>query len=291
MRLTPQPQSSNNTAHEVTHISDSMPGTAATEASLRKQLAQAEETYKRNTAALEAEVHELREREVTWDKQQTKHEILISEHRDLVGKFKILEKNLETEKKNNETLHKRNAERTTEARQITVQLEEQRATHILSEDEKVAEITRLRKELSATTEQKDRALRNAESTNKLLEYTNDVRRDAEQAASSSQSTIAVLTAANVSLEKKASGEAAKLKALHLNQVHDSLKQQLRRANNEIGILKKTLLQREDELAREKMRGTGRMGVGTRAQSVTPQPRIRSRAGSPMGGRVSNLRKE
>ncbi|CAO2647258.1 Nn.00g081800.m01.CDS01 [Neocucurbitaria sp. VM-36] len=291
MRFTPQPYgiaSSSINEHEVTHISDSMPGTAVDISGLRRQLAQTEETYQKERAARKAEEQRFRDHEEMWDKQQTVHENLTREYRLLLGQQKSTEEKLETMTRNNETLRERLASRTAEMRQLNDQLEEQRATHLLSKDEQIAEITRLRKELAAAQEEKQRALKNAQTTESTLEYTKEQYRLAQDAATSSQSIIEELNASNAKLQHQASGQPAKLKALHLDRQAENQDKLIKSLRAENTILKRTLGQKEDELQRVR-NNPGRAGVGTRAQSVTPQPKVRSRAASPMGGRLSNLR--
>jgi hypothetical protein len=116
MRFTPQPQaipsSSMANENEITHISDSMPGTTVDDASLR--LARLEQTYHTDCAAWKAEVAQFREHEIMWDKQQTRYEDLTREHRLLLGKQQSTEGKLANMTANNETLRERLATRTIE---------------------------------------------------------------------------------------------------------------------------------------------------------------------------------
>lgn len=282
MRYTPQPHntSSVNNDQEVTHVSDSMPGTAANlngtaiESNLRRQLARMEEA--------------LQEKLQMWERQLTEHEDLRREHRIVIDHDRATEAKLEAATKNLEITRDRLLTRTAESNEKSRQLDEQRATDALSTDEKTAEITRLRQELATAHLERTRAVNDCNSANALLEYTKEARRAAEQSLSAAQATIQQLTAENEKLTYQASGQAAKLKALHLDRQTSNLTRQLQSVRNENVILKKALAQKEEELLRAK---NGRQGVGTRMQSVTPQPKTRSRAGSPLGGRFSNLRKE
>ncbi|KAF1847931.1 uncharacterized protein K460DRAFT_333448 [Cucurbitaria berberidis CBS 394.84] len=289
MRFTPQPQpqpqaatsSSITDEPEVTRISDSMPGTATDETSFRRQLVRSEEAYK-------AEQQRFHDHEEMWDKQQTVHENVTRAYRLLLGQHKTAEEKLETMTKNNETLRERLANRTSEMRQLSEQLEEQRATHLLSKDGQIAEITRLRKELATAQEDKQRALKATQSAESTLEYTKEQYRLAQDAASTSQVTVDELTTSNATLQHQASGQVAKLKALHLDRQYENQDKQLRSVRAENAILRKSLAQKDEELQRAR-NNPGRAGVGTRAHSITPQPRVRSRAASPMGGRLSSLR--
>ncbi|KAH8731909.1 hypothetical protein GQ44DRAFT_766954 [Phaeosphaeriaceae sp. PMI808] len=287
IRFTPQPQanpaSSANHTFEVTHISDSMPATATDDASvLKAQLANMAETFQTVRSRYS-------ENESMWEKQQTKHEDLNQEYRLLLGKQKSTEEKLEVATKNNETLRERLASRTTETRTLNEQLDEQRGIHLLSEDAKVTEITKLRKELAQANEEKARALKNTQTVESTLEFLKEQYRIAQEAVSSSRTTITELEAQNAKLAHTASGEVSKLKTLHLDRQHKNLETQVRSLKAENTTLKRTLTQKEEELQRAKLSG-GRLGVGTRATSVTPQPaKTRSRAASPMGGRLSSLR--
>ncbi|KAH7396167.1 hypothetical protein BKA66DRAFT_454590 [Pyrenochaeta sp. MPI-SDFR-AT-0127] len=292
MRFTPQPQtvtgsSMTNIENEATHISDSIPGTAADIANLRRQLARTEEAYEKERAGRKAEEQRFRDHEVLWDKQQTVHEDLTREYRLLLGQQKVVEEKLESMTKNNETLRERLVAKTAEIRQLTNQLEEQRTTHLLSDDAKIGEITRLRKELATALEDKERAVKSKKTSDSMLDYTKEQYRNAQDSATSSQATIDQLTEENAKLSHAASGQPAILKGLHLERQYENQDKQLKSLRAESTILKRTLWQKDEELQRA--RNVGRMGVGTRAQSATPQPKVRSRAASPMGGRLSNLR--
>jgi hypothetical protein len=76
-------------------------------------------------------------------------------HEDVRGKYSLLlsmkqelEEKIGTTSKNNETLRDRLATRVTEISTLTKQLDEQRNTHLLSEDAKITEITELRKDVA-----------------------------------------------------------------------------------------------------------------------------------------------
>lgn len=292
MRFTPQPQaisSSIDKEPEITHISDSMPGTTVGEASLLARIAQLEEAYREEYNNRKAEERRFREHEESWDRQQTVHENLAREYRLLLGKLQTTETKLETQTKQNATLTERLTLRTTELRELKQQLEEQRATHLLSPDAQITEITKLRKELAEAHEEKARALKTATASDNTLQYTKEVYRDAQTAASTSTARITELEAENKKLGTLASGEASRLKELHLGRSYALLEDKVKTLTAELAIVKRTLHSKEEEVLR--LRTVGRPGVGTRGTSATPQPKIRSRAGSPSltGGRVANLR--
>ena len=265
-----------------------MPGSMASASNLRKQLSEIEEAYQKERALRKAEEQRFHEHEVMWDKQQTTHENLTREHRLLLGVKGASDEKFETMSKNNETLRERLATKTAESRQLEEQLAEQRATHLLSEDEKIVGITQLRKDLATAQQEMQRATKNAQTAESTLEYMKEQYRLAQDAATSAQATVDQLTAENAKLTHTASGEPAKLKAMHLGRQYENKDRQLRAMSAELGNVKRALGIKEDELTRWK-NNIGRVGVGTRAQSVTPQPKVRSRAASPLGGRLSNLR--
>tara|TARA_R110002003_G_scaffold1640_1_gene23350 strand:- start:1174 stop:5781 length:4608 start_codon:yes stop_codon:yes gene_type:complete len=292
MRFTPQPQtvpaSSTNNDNEITRISDSMPSTAMDNASaLRAQLARIEEKYQKERSLRRAEAAHFEAQEAMWTRQQFVHENLSKEHRLLLGKQQSTEEKLDTMTKNNETLRERLAASTGEKRTLSNHLTEQRNTHLLSDDAKIAEITKLRNDIATANDEKTRALKDAQISSKTLEYTNHQYREAQDAATRAQNTVTDLEKQVKQLTHAASGEPAKLKALHLNRQYQDMAKQLKALKSENAILKATLKLKDEELQRVKMSGN-RMGVGTRATSATPRPR--SRATSPMmGGRLSNLR--
>jgi hypothetical protein len=291
MRLTPQPQgapSSSINENEITRISDSMPGTAIDMSNLRAQVARVEETLQKERNAREAEQAHYREQEAAWDKQQTAHEDLTREYRILLGKQQSAEEKIATLEKNNENFRERLAACTTELRTRDEQLEEQRNTHALSEDAKIAEITKLRTDLAQAVADKERAFKSAATTDSTLDYTKEQYRLAQDAATTSAARVTELEAQVAKLSHTASGQPAKLKELHLGRQYDLQAKQIKSLKAENNTLKKTMQFKEDELARAKL-STGRPGVGTRATSATPQPnKVRSRATSP-ANRLSNLR--
>jgi hypothetical protein len=293
MRLTPQPHENlsssncNDNDNEVTRISDSMPDAAIDDATtLRARLARMQEAFVKERSMREAEQARFREQDVMWSKQQTVHEDLSREYRLLLSSKQELEEKVGTTSKNNDTLRERLATRTTDMRALTDQLDEQRNTHLLSEDAKIVEITKLRKDVAEATAEKERAIMTAKTAESTLEYTKEQYREAQNAATKSAATVAELEARVTKLSHAASGEQARLKSLHLNTQYKNLTTQNKSLKSENNNLKQTLKNKEEELARAKL--SGRMGVGTRGSSVTPQPtKTRSRAASPL--RPSNLR--
>ncbi|KAJ6281592.1 hypothetical protein J3E71DRAFT_217366 [Bipolaris maydis] len=282
MRFTPQPQplqsSGSDQNNETTRISDSMPSTAAYESNLQKRLAQLEEMYHTEREARRAEEKRFREHEEAWDKQQTVHENLAREYRLLLGKQQAAEKKLETLQSSNTTLTERLSTRTSELRELEKQLKEQRAMHLLSPDAQMVEITKLRKDLATAHQEKEKAIKNAATTDNMLEYTRTAYQDAQKAAATANARIADLEAQVVKLTHAASGQAAKLKTIHLDRNYEAQDRNIKALKAELGIVMKALQNKEEEITR--LKSMGRPGVGTRGTSATPQPKIRSRAGSP-----------
>lgn len=293
MRFTPQPQDAVNSMtkqNEVTHVDDSKPGTANDDnVKLRVQLVRLEKLHQKERTARGAETLEFREKEAMWEKQQKRHEDLTRDYRLLLGKEKGLQEKYDSAIRNTETLRGRLQERTQQKNALENDLKQQRSTDMLSVDEKLVEITKLRAALAEANDEKARAQRNADSAEKTAEYLKEQYRQAQDAAGSSQASIEELTAQNAKLMHQASGELTKLKAIHYSHQHENQANIVRALRSENSILKRSLALKEEELQRAKING-GRMGVGTRATSATPQPKIRSRAASPMGfGRVGSLR--
>jgi hypothetical protein len=288
MRFTPQPQtvtnSSANHEHDTTYISDSMPGTAAVDANKRSL----QEAYQKERQAREEQERRFLDQKEMWEKQQTVHEDLTREYRLFLGKQQATETKLETLTKNNAILTDRLTTRTTELREVEQQLQEERTTHLLSPDDKIAEITRLRVELAEAKAAQERALKSVSTTENMLEYTKEAYRGSQDAASKATSRVSELEASTEKLSLTASGQAAKLKAIHHDRNYALQEQQLKNLRAELLVVKSALKIKDEEVVR--LRSVGRPGVGTRGASATPQPKIRSRAASPsFGGRLSNLR--
>ena len=293
MRFTPQPQvvsssSMTNNEHDMTRISDSMPGTSVENSTVRRQLAQMEEALETERAGRRMDQRRHCEREAIWDQRQTAFENLTQEHRRCLGEIKAMKEQAGTMTKNLEALRERNMAITAENQQLTSQLKEQRGIDCLSRDDQVVVITQLRTEVATAQEEMQRATKRAQTAESTLEYTKEQYRAAQDAATSERAKNDQLTVENAKLAQTASGEPARLKAIHYSKQYENVMQQNRALRSEKENLKRALAQSQEETTRWK-NNAGRIGVGTRAQSVTPQPKVRSRAASPMGGRLSNLR--
>ncbi|KAF1830532.1 hypothetical protein BDW02DRAFT_633583 [Decorospora gaudefroyi] len=279
MRFTPQPQklpSSSINEHEITRISDSMPGTAA------------DGSYLKEREDHRATKKHLREQEEIWDRRQTEYEDLTREYRLLLGNKQATDSELEAVKKSKATLAERLTTATTENHELKRQLDEQRATDLLSPDAKLSEITKLRTALATAHSAKASALRAAQSAEATLDYTKEAYQASQSSATSCTARLSDLEATNHKLAHAASGEAAKLKSLHLDKAYELQDEQNKALRVQIANLKRALAVKEDHILALR---SARQGVGTRAASATPQPKVRSRAASPslLGGRIGSLR--
>ena len=293
MRYTPQlgviPNSSAVHEAEVTRVSDSMPGTAATgNARLAASLDRA------NSELLRVQ-REYREEQIMWDRQQTEHENRQQEYRKLFNEKAEVDRALESITRNRDKLRTQLDVQATELRTLREELEAQRRLSLDSTNDKDVEITRLRKELEAANIERNKALNSVKSTEQTLEYTKEQYRTASNTAGQLQTDLTSLETQNAKLAHQASGEVAKLKQIHLDRSMKNLIQQNKVLTNENSTLKVTLKAKDEELVRAK-NNSGRAAYGTRNQSTTPQPKTRSRAASPErgsraprgGGRISNL---
>ncbi|KAH6882896.1 hypothetical protein BKA58DRAFT_329969 [Alternaria rosae] len=294
MRFTPQPQTVPASAvgkeYEVTHISDSMPGTAAYDSDLRTQLAHAKEGLREEREAHRAGQRDFDQHKDMWDKQQTVHEDLASEHRRVKRRLQDAEDKVETLTRNNATLTERLTARTTEMREVKEKLKEQRETALLDPNAQLQEIAKLRNQLDEANDKTEQAVKKAAAAEQMLDYMRESLQDARSTASTSTARVEELEAQQVTLSKAASGEATKRKSMHIERSYEEQQQRVKRLETELSITKRTLMTKDEEIARLKSMG-GRPGVGTRGTSATPQPKTRSRAASPTfpGGRIANLR--
>jgi chromosome segregation ATPase len=290
MRYTPQsvliPEPSADHKNQLTCISD-------TSASENSRLVTRLEETRSELFRLE---REHREKEVMWDKQQTEHENRAQDYRRLLNEKREVDRAFESRARDCDKLRAQLEAKAAEVKSLRDELEVQRTLGLESNDEKDVQITRLRKELETTQFDRDHALKSVASTESTLEYTKEQYRIASNAAGQLQTDVTSLQIENAKLAHQASGEVAKLKALHFDRSSKNLIQQNRALMSENSQLKTTLKQKEDELIRAKSNSV-RVGYGTRAHSTTPQPKTRSRAASPTntrggrGGRIGDLRLE
>ncbi|KAF2789786.1 hypothetical protein K505DRAFT_365297 [Melanomma pulvis-pyrius CBS 109.77] len=292
MRMTPQPQPASGTDNEITHISDSMPGTAVHASKLQEQLNEKQRALEKAKAELKAHNKRFREHQVTWDKRQTEFEDLHKNHRVLLGEIETCKKSLETSVKQKENAKERFNKKAAEFEELRTLYNQLQTTNLASDDNNVVEIARLRKELAESKEAEARAVSKAASIENTLEYTKEQYRNAQDSATEFKEANDTLTAELAIANKKASGEVAKLKKLHLDRSFDEVVKQRDSLRTEKSTLEKVLQLKEEEIARLKSAKDVRMN--TRGQSAGPKtPRPGSRAASPTSfrNRVSNLRND
>lgn len=293
MRYTPQrrvvPKSNAVQDPEVTRVSDSMPGTASSEnARLAASL------DKVSTALLQ-ERRERREEAVMWGRQQTEHENRQQQYRKLFNEKGVVDHELTIMTASRDKLRTQVDVQIAENRSLREELEALRTLSLASSDDKDIEITRLRKELEAANLEREKARNSAKTQDETMDFLKEQYRKAQVSASQAQSEVETLTSTNAKLAQQASGEATKLKQIHLDRSAKNMMQQNKALQGELAILKASLRAKEEELVRAKS-NSGRAAYGTRGQSTTPQPKTRSRAASPAvgsraargGGRISNL---
>jgi hypothetical protein len=277
MRFTPQPPGLG--ANDVTHISDSMPGTAV---QLQEQLAEIKRQRDQERAQFNAE----RER---WEKQQTVHEDLSRTYSTLRAEKEILESRVEALTKKETILRERMDAKATEHQELQSRFEVLQSANLISDDDKVREITQLRKDLEAERDAKKRAIKSQKIDNENLEYTKERYRE-------TQETAANLTAENEELRKelaiaknKASGKINDL----AKSFHDRQAKLASQKEDQNALQNKILTNKlaHQEAVNQRLKASRGVGAGTRAQSVGTGVRTRpsSRATSPLRDRVTNLR--
>lgn len=279
-----------NSDHEVTRISDSMPGTAVSEnARLRTQVDELKSELLRGDL-------ELRDKEIMWEKQQTEHENRAQDYRKLSNEKAEVERAHESMTRNRDKLRSQCETQAAELKNLRDELEAQRNLSLSSVDERIEEITRLRQELEIAKAEREKALKSVQSTELTFEFTKEQYRTASNSAGQLQTENTSLKTQITKLSQEASGEAAKLKQMHFDRNAKNAIKQNKALMSENTHLKAALKQKEEELVRAKANG-GRVAYGTRGQSTTPQPKNRSRATSPSGvrmprgGRIPHLMNE
>src|SRR5690242_619683 len=123
---------------EVTRISDSMPGSAATE---NARLATSLAKLKSDLLHIQ---RERREEQVQWDKQQTEHENRHQQYRKLFNEKAEIDRAYESLMRNRDKLRAQLDVQATELRTLREELDAQQTLGLASSDEKDVEITQLR---------------------------------------------------------------------------------------------------------------------------------------------------
>jgi hypothetical protein len=308
VRLTPQPprsSSSANEAAEITHTSDSMPGTAAEPTTLEAALArialQQKELAKMKASDTEkdkllgnaqASVKHYRSKEATWEKQQNEYENLTKKYRIALGTEKSLQAQIQQGTTKLGNLQQRYNNQVAELEKVRAEIKEINSVHASSGDEKVKAIIELRLDLERAKESERRAIASKTTTDSSLEYVRGEYQNAQNRASELSSENAQLTTDNEKLQRQASVVTVDLKKLQLGKSFQLVKDQNDKYRMENEALRKMMDRKDEEIARLKQPTT--RGYGTRGNSLPRSPNPRqagSRAASPIGGRdrVNTLR--
>jgi chromosome segregation ATPase len=300
--MTPQPQpqsqptfsSSADVEAEVTRISDSMPGTAANISKFQEQLIEKQAELDKLRKTSHANDKRYRELEAIWEKRQFEYEELSTRYRVTMGELENEKLAREQAVKTKDFTLLRIDKLRAEVVDLRTQLTEAQNVNLASEDEKVAEVTRWKKEAADEKVAKERAIKQKESSESTLEYIKDQMRDAQTQASDWKEQYERAAAELADLQKKTSGDIGAHKKMHYDRTNDILKKQLAHERIRNANLERLNGRHEDEIQR--LRGMQK-GYGTRGSSVPRSPRVGaggpgSRAASPLLGnrdRVSNLR--
>ncbi|KAF2646723.1 hypothetical protein P280DRAFT_17165 [Massarina eburnea CBS 473.64] len=280
MRFTPQPASSEN-RNDITHISDSMPGTAVQVSRLQEQLAQ-----------MKREVAYFKDRERNWEKQQVVYDDFRKTYRALKTEKEESERRLESIIQREASLRERLNTKSTEHQELKSKFKALQENQLLSTDAQLVEITRLTKDLEAAKDSERRAIKSQQATEKMFEYAKDQYNDAPGKAAAANEEVEVLRTRLETAEHKASGQINGLARLHYDRVKEQDTRKLEDAHNQIKMLNKEVAHLEDQNQKLKASRASGFGVSTRAQSTGPRTRPGSRAASPLPGnrdRVTNLR--
>lgn len=181
-----------------------------------------------------------------------------------------------------------------ERRAAKAQLDAERAANASSADTNIAELARLRASLAEAETAKDKAEKSIARKEADFEFLRSEYQKASSAAAEYADRIENLEAQNITLTRKADGQAAKLKRMGIDENQRSLLRENQKLKLELENREKLLAQREEELRSVKnLKG---LGMGTRAASVPRSPRVGanggSRAASPLpGGRINLLRNQ
>ncbi|KAF2657131.1 hypothetical protein K491DRAFT_691330 [Lophiostoma macrostomum CBS 122681] len=308
LRLTPQPPRSSpsaNEAAEVTHVSDSMPGTAAEPmplpialaqiSQLQKELAETKEAVKEKEKLLDnaqAWVKHHRSQAATWDKRQNEFEDLYKKYLSSLGKEKTLTAQTEQGAQRLKSLQQRYDNQSAELEKARAEVKEMNRIHASSDDDKDKTIVELRLDLGKAKETERRAISSKATAESNIEYMRGEYQNAQNRASELTTENSQLSADNAKLQQQASGVAVELKKLTLDKSWHLVKDQADKWKNENEALRKMMERKDEEIARLKQ--PSQRSYGTRGSSLPRSPNPRqagSRAASPMGGRdrVNTLR--
>jgi hypothetical protein len=246
---------------------------------LKAQLAELKTTMKRKDA-------HVRDLERDFDKQMNRFE---GQNRELESLRRELEEANEKIANIRELKMRRDETIITlkeENRALKDQLQEASKALENSSIPEVSELARIRREKEEAETAMDRAVKNAESAQKLTGYLQDQYRAASDRAIEVVEQNEILEAKVKDLERKASGEAVRLQQASTDTKQQMAMTEVSRLRVELKNVKTVLAKKEEELK------TKRGGIGTRAGSVPRSPRVgpASRAASPIPDRrIETLR--
>jgi chromosome segregation ATPase len=273
-----------------------MPGTSAetsrlheTIVELQRALDLARANEKRALDVANASTRSVQQRDEVIHKRQTEYENVSNELRETKTTLESEQKRLEGVLRTKVLTEDRNRKHQADIVDLKGELAALRAANLASEDEKVAEITRLKKENEDLVKSRDAAVRDKETADKMQEYIKDQLRLAQNQAAEWKRKYDAQQEENERLQPLASGEATTLKNIHYGRSLEELKRQNELLKIEKGNQARLLQTKDEEIQRLK---NGSRGYGTRQSSVPRSPRVGpgSRTGSPAPrDRLSNLR--
>lgn len=265
---------------EITHVTDSMPGTAVSPKNRRPQRQPVTTRNDKMVTISRAELDRLREERKDWEPRQHKYEIVSSENRTLQQKLAKMETDKENAAKNRECLDRRIDKLRDENANLRRRLKELEDVYIMSKDEQLAEITRLRQQLHEEKTKCEAAIRFKESMERDFNFLRDQLHNAQDRVRDWKQECEDLKAKQPSLEALAHGQTKELKRIHYSACEEALREENKRLKQENSMQKKMIEQKEQEIAKYKTNGRG--GYSTRQSSVPRSPRVGSRGGSRPG---------
>ncbi|CAI6296362.1 unnamed protein product [Periconia digitata] len=289
MRYTPQ-QHLVDPNNEITHVTDSMPGTAADALEMRARIEHLEKEL-----AIEQDKRRMQEKRskqdhMHWEQQQNRHEEFSRTYASLKKEREVAGNRLEAAARTETNLREQLSSKKDEILAMQIKLKELQDLHTQSEDVKAAEITRLGKVVEDAKESERRALKSKVSTEKDLEYIKDQYQKAQAAAREAQDENDELKKQLTTFKKQDPKQVSELGNGFYKRGEKLAAHKEVSSAALVKMLKKQLESKEQENARLKA-GRG-VGAGTRAQSVGPRTRPSSRAASPLPtnrDRLTNLR--
>jgi len=290
MRFTPKPQGELDFSGDngITHVSDSMPRTTADVPELLRKLDEVAKALSKECALRKEGERRFRTTEASWSNQQLVYEKNTEENLALKKKNEELTQKLEASEKREAQLRQRLEKNASDLLDRTKRHKDLEDVQLLSDDEKIVEITRLRKELADAKESEQRAIKNKNSTEGNFDYVKEQYRELQSQAASLREQLG---------EEQTKRQKAERKAAAPELLNEHRERQERLHNRkkdldaaQVNILKQQLKVKEADI--ERLKASRGVGLGTRTQSVGPRSsKPASRAASPLPGnhRVTNLK--